>query len=129
METLDLAYNLVYLKLKVEHLSKSTLCLKYFRNIDIVMTKEKNKKIKIRKIYLVLLPFLPSQDGEWSLQPPTPTPQLFSWQDFLKLFFIDTWVSGQRVGKLAKWQSQQKNEAWGKIRKEGGGGGCNNHPS
>ena len=29
----------------------------------IVMTKEKNKKMKITKIYLFLLPPFPSQDG------------------------------------------------------------------
>ena len=65
MEGLDLTYNLVDLKIKtrVKHLSKSNLCLKYFRNIIIVMIKGKNKKIKLRKIYPFLLPPLPSQDG------------------------------------------------------------------
>ena len=53
------------------------------------------------KIYLFLLPPLPSQDeggGGGLLQPSIP--QLFSPQKALKIFFIDTWVSGQRVGKL-----------------------------
>ena len=38
MENLDLTYNLVELKIKVKHLSRSTLCLEYFRNRVIVMT-------------------------------------------------------------------------------------------
>ena len=46
------------------------------------MTKGKNKKMKIMKIYLFLLP--PS--------------------------FVDTWVSGQRVGKLTEWESKQKSK-------------------
>ena len=64
------------------------------------MTKGENKKMKTAKIYLFLQPPLPSQDGR---VVATPHPQLFSLQKFLKIFFIDTWVSGQRVGKLAVW--------------------------
>ena len=60
-------------RLKVKHLTESTLCLKYFRNIVFVMTKGKNKKMKTTKIYLFLLQPLPSQDGEGLLQPPPPT--------------------------------------------------------
>ena len=57
------------------------------------MTKGKNEKMKTTKIYLFLLPPLPSQDGGGGgLQ-------------HLKNFFIDTWVSGQRVGKLTVEQS------------------------
>ena len=58
--------------------------------------------MKITKIYLFLLPPLPSEDGGIVA---TPTPQLFSLQTFLKKFFIDTWVSRQRVGKWTVWQS------------------------
>ena len=47
-----------------------------------------------------------------------PTPQLFLRQKVLKIFFIDTWVSGQRVGKLTVWYE-------GKSKREGG---CNNSP-
>ena len=72
MESLGLTYKLVDLKIKVKHLTKSTLCLKYFRNIVIVMTKGKNRKIKIRKLYLFFLPHLPSQDSP----PPPPIPLL-----------------------------------------------------
>ena len=65
-------------------------------------TKGKTKKMKIMKIYLFFLPTLPSQDGGGRIvaTPPHPHPQRFSQQKFLKIFFIDTWVSGQRVGKL-----------------------------
>ena len=48
-------------------------------------------------------PSLSGQGGGGLLQPPTP--QLFSLQKFLNFFFIDTWVSGQGVGKLTVWQS------------------------
>ena len=48
----------------------------------------------------------PSLSGQRGCcNPPTPTPQLFSLQKFLKTFFIDTLVSGQRVGKLTILQS------------------------
>ena len=46
-------------------------------HIVIVMTKGKNKKMKITKIYLFLLPPLPSQDAGVVATPP-PLPQLFS---------------------------------------------------
>ena len=75
---------------------ESTFCLKYFRNIVIVMTKGKNKKIKTTNIYLFLKPPLPSPDSH----PPT-----FLTAKIFEIFFIDTWVSGQRVGKLTVWQS------------------------
>ena len=67
------------------------------------MTKGKTKKMKTMEIYLFLL---------------APTPQLFLRQKVLKIFFIDTWVSGQRVGKLTVWYE-------GKSKREGG---CNNSP-
>ena len=66
------------------------------------MTKGKNKKMKITKIYLFLLPPVPSQDGEIVTTPLSPT---FCSVKILNFFFIDTWVSGQRVGKLAEWKS------------------------
>ena len=109
MESLDLTYKLIALKIKSKTrcCTESTLCLKYFWNIVIVTAKGKNEKMKTTKIYLFLLPPLPSQDGGGGglLQPPNPHPQLFPRQKFLKHFFIDTWVSGQRVGKLTVWQS------------------------
>ena len=54
------------------------------------MIKGKNKKMKITKMYLFLLPPLPSQDKG---VVATPSPQLFSR------------VSGKGVGKLVEWQS------------------------
>ena len=90
------------LTLKIQHLTKCTLCLKYFRNIAIVMTKGKIKKSEITKIYLFLLPPLPSQDGGIVATPSFP--QLFSRQEFSNFFFIKRWVSGQRAGKLTEWQ-------------------------
>ena len=75
MESPDLTYRLVDLKIKRKHLTRSTLCLKYSWNIINVMTKGKNEKIKISIIYLFLLPPLPSQDGRGGggvAIPPSP---------------------------------------------------------
>ena len=113
--------------LKVKHLTESTLCLKYFRNIVIVGTKGKNKKIKTRKIYLFLLPLLPSQDGGL-MQPPThpptphPPPKLLSWQKILtKKFhrYMGIWTKGGKIDRmeiLAKRQKwyEGKSEGWGR---------------
>ena len=61
------------------------------------MTKGKNEKMKTTKIYF--------WTGGLLQAPPPPTPQLFPRQKFMKIFFIDTWISGQKVGKfLAKTQ-------------------------
>ena len=84
------------------------------------MTKGKNKKMKITKIYLFCCHPLPSQDGGVVAPLPTPHPQLFPRQKFLILFFIDTWVSGQRVGKWTVWQSQQKRKNGTRENSEGG---------
>ena len=59
--------------------------------------------MKTTQIYLFLLPPLPSQDRGVVATPPPPN--FFHRKKFLKVFFIDTWVSGQRVGKLTVWQS------------------------
>ena len=61
--------------------------------------------MKTMKIYLFLLPPLPSQDGGGAVATLPPNPQLFARQIFLKVFSIDTWEFGQRVGKLTVWQS------------------------
>ena len=96
MESLDLTYKLIALKLKVKHLTESTLCLKYFRNIAIVMTKGKNEKMKTKKIYLFLLPPFPSQDGGVVASPP-PHPSTFSTAKIYENFFhryMDIWTKG-----------------------------------
>ena len=92
---------------------------KYFRSIVIVMTKGKNNKMKTTKIYVSLLPPLPSQDGGL-LQTPQP-PTFFTGKIFEK-FFIDTWVSGQGwVNWLYGNLSKNAKMVRGKIRKGGGG--------
>ena len=69
------------------------------------MTKGKNKKMKATKIYLFLLPPLPSQDGGGFVATPPPSPT-FSWKKkFLKNIFIDTWYQDKGWLKLTVWQS------------------------
>ena len=80
MESLDLTYKLIALKIKSKTLDQIYFMSQVFQNIVIVMTKGKNKKMKTTKIYLFLLPPLPSQDGGGCcIAAPPPTPQLFSW--------------------------------------------------
>ena len=73
MESHDLTYKLI--ALKVKHLTKSTLCLKYFKNIVIVMTKGKNQKIKIAKILFIFAatPSLSGRGGGGVVATPPPT--------------------------------------------------------
>ena len=61
------------------------------------MTKGKNKKIKITKIYLFLLPPLPSQDGGLLKPPLSPT---FFTAKILEIFFhryryVGIWTKGR----------------------------------
>ena len=104
MESLNVTYKLIALKIKSKILDRIYFMSQIFQDIVIVMTKGKNKIMKTTKIYLFLMPPLTSQDGGGGLLQP-PTPQLFSRQNLLKIFFINKWVSGQRVGKLTVWQS------------------------
>ena len=91
MENLNLTYYLVDLKIKIKHLSKyfmSRVSQEHSHCYD----KRKNKKNEVRKMYLFLLPPLPSQEV---LVVAAPTPQLFSQQNFLNFFFfINTWIFG-----------------------------------
>ena len=102
MESLDLTYKLITLKIKSKTLDRIYFMSQVFQEHSNCYDERKTKKMKTTKIYLFLLPPLPSQDGGL-LQPPIP--QLFSRQKLLKNFFTDTWISGQRVGKLTVWQS------------------------
>ena len=86
------------------------------------MTKGKNKKRKITKISLFVLPPLPSQHGGGGGGVVAiPLLQLFSRQKFLNFFFIDTWLSGQRVNKLTEWQFWQKIKKGMRENTKGGG--------
>ena len=82
MDNLDLTYKLIALKIKSKTLDQIYLMSKYFRNIVIDMTKGKNKKMKNIKIYLFLLPPLPSQDGGFVATPPPPPPNFFRSKNF-----------------------------------------------
>ena len=69
------------------------------------MRKGKNKKMKTTKIDLFLLPSLTSQEGGGGGVVATLPPPTFFMEKIFEIFFIDTWVSRQRVGKWAVWQS------------------------
>ena len=97
MESQDLTYKLIALKIKSKTLDRIYLCLKYLRNIVIVMTKGKSKKMKTTKIYLFLLPPLPSQDGGVVAAPPPPQPPTFSTAKIFEFFFhryMGIWTKG-----------------------------------
>ena len=100
MERHELTYKLVDLKIESKALDQIYFMSSVFQEHSHCYDKRKKNKIKIAKIYLFLLSPLPSQDAT-----PPPLPKLFSRRKLLKIFFMDTWVSGQRVSKLAEWQS------------------------
>ena len=83
MESLDLTYKLIALKIKSKELDQIHLMSQVFQEHSHCCDKKKNKKMKITKIYLFLLLPLPSQDGD---VVTSPYPQLFSWQKFLIFF-------------------------------------------
>ena len=81
---------------------ESTFCLKYFRNIVIVMTKGKNKKIKTTNIYL-FFEATPSLSG--------PPPLNFShgkniWNFFHR--YMGIWSKGGKIDRMAILAKTQK---------------------
>ena len=124
MESLGLTYNLIYLKIKSKSPVQIYFMSRVFRNIVIVVTRGKNNKIKIRKIYLFLLPNLPYQDGGGVLQPRTPN--FFYGKIFEIIFhsYIGIWTKGGYINQMAILAIKQKRHE-GKSER---GGGCNNPP-
>ena len=91
MENLGLTYKLIALKIKSKSLDRIYFMSQVFEEKNVtVMTKRKNKKIKTTKIYLILLPPLPSQGGGGGggglLQPPPHLPTFFTAKNFWKFF-------------------------------------------
>ena len=87
MQNLDLTYKLIALKIKCKTLDRMYFMSQVFWNTVIVMTKGKNKKMKTTKIYLFLLPPLPSQNeggggGGDCCNPLTPPPNFFHGKSF-----------------------------------------------
>ena len=91
MESLDLTYKLIALKIKSKTLDRIYFMSQVFQEHS-QKIKGKNKKMKITKIYL-FFSANPSLSG-WGgriVATPHPHPQRFSQQKFWKIFFIDTW--------------------------------------
>ena len=87
MESLNLTYKLIALKIKSKTLDRIYFMSQVFQEHS-QKTEGKNKKMKITKIYLFFLPTLPSQDGggEDCCNPPTPTPNVVHSKNFGKFF-------------------------------------------
>ena len=81
MESLDVTNKFIALKIKSKTLDRIYFMSQVFQELVIVMTKEKNKKMKTTKIYLFLLPPLPSQDGG-GVATPSPPPNFFHGKNF-----------------------------------------------
>ena len=79
MESLNLTYKLIALKIKSKTLDRIYFMSQVFQEHS-QKTEGKNKKMKITKIYLFFLPTLPSQDGGGRIvaTPPPPPPTLFT---------------------------------------------------
>ena len=75
MENLNLAYYLVDLKIKNKAPVEIYFMSRVFQEHSHCYDQRKNKKNEVRKMYLFLLPPLPSQEV---LVVAAPTPQLFS---------------------------------------------------
>ena len=84
MESLDLTYKLIALKIdRIYFMSQ------VFQEHSHCYDKRKNRKMKTTKIYLFLLPSLPTQDGGGGCcnPPPPPFPQTFSTAKIFEIFF------------------------------------------
>ena len=120
MESLDLTYKLFDQRIKSKAPDQFYFMFQVFQEHSHCY----NKRKKINKNYENLFVFVttPSLSGRgegycFKLPPPT-----FFRAKVLKLFFIDTWVSGQRVGKLTECNlSEKAKTARGKIQSGGGG--------
>ena len=85
MESLDLSNKLIALKIKSKALDRIDFMSQVFQEHSHCYDKRKNKKMKITKIYLFLLPPVPSQDGGGVVASPHPS-TFFTVKTFLKIF-------------------------------------------
>ena len=92
MERLDLTYKLVDINIKSKALDKIYFISQIFQE----HSQEKIRKRKLRKFIYFGCHFFPLRTGGCCNPPLT----FFTGKIYQKCF-IDTWVFGQRVGKLA----------------------------
>ena len=96
MESLDLTYKLIALKIKSKTLDQIYFMSQVFQKHSYCYDKRKNKKMKTTKIDLLLLPPLPSQDGGGVANPPPHLPTFFMAEIFETFFhrYMDIWTKG-----------------------------------
>ena len=111
MESLDLTNKLIALKIKSKTLDRIYFMSQISQEHNHCYDKRKNKKMKITKIYLFLLPHLPSQDGGRLFQPSSPPPpNFFTAKIFEKFFhrYMGIWKKGGQIGRMAILAKTQK---------------------
>ena len=81
MESLDLTYKLIALKVKGKTLDRIYFMSQILQEHCHCYDKRKNKKMKTTKIYLLLLPPLPSQDRGGRVVA-IPHPPIFHGKNF-----------------------------------------------
>ena len=81
MESLDLTYKLIALQVKGKKLDRVYFMSQILQEHCHCYDKRKNKKMKTTKIYLLLLPPLPSQDGGGRVVE-IPHPPIFHGKNF-----------------------------------------------
>ena len=104
MESLDLTYKLIVLKIKSKTLDRIYFMSQVFQEHSHCYDK---RKIHKNENYenLFIFAATPSLSERGVVATPPPHPPTFSTAKIFEIFFSDTLVSGQRVGKLTVWQS------------------------
>ena len=119
MESLDLTYKLVDLKVRSKTPDQIYFMSQVLQEHSHYNDKKKIKKIKIRKTYLFLQPLLPTQDGGLMQHP---SPQLCSGDKILiynwYIRYMGIWTKGgkiQRMTNLAEKQKRHEGKSEGEV--------------
>ena len=97
MESLDLTYKLIALKIKSKTFDQIYFMSQVFRNIVIVMTKEKIRKSKLQIFICFCCHPFPLRTGGLLQPPPHPPPPTFFKAKIFEKFFpryMGIWTKG-----------------------------------